>query len=653
MNKKLILLAAFVMTLAANAQNPLSKSLVKIRQGHPNQTVQAPSEPRKAKNQVWWGYYTSGDLSGVGTGLTETYNACIYVPNTNSILQGDKVIKGIKFWMPSSTGISNVKVWISNGLPSNVNNAAYVQDVPTIHSGSTLEECENIIELSTPYSVGYSGAYIGYSFTVTSASTDAQQHPLMFGGEDIMNAAYIRTSQKITSWTMCYGMGWGSLALQILVEGDFPSNAVGTSDFNEAYAVVNGEGKLNLPINNKGASDVSSIDYVVTSDGTDGEEQHFDIKHPISGMDASAILQVPISGAEEIGSADATVTITKVNGVANEETSNNKSNGKIITVNKLYEKRVLVEEKTGTECGWCPRGLAGMKKMRDAYGDRFVGLALHQYNPSDPMYFSDYANLGLSGAPKAIMERTDFVDPYYGSQTGENILYDCDKVLAKIAKAGIWVEGHWNEDFTKVEATAYVEGYADNANYDVVFALIADSLIGTSSSWMQRNYYPSKFGSGEGLPEDIAQFCTGGTYGQKEFFYPFEDVVIASSYVDKTNAATGISDLATNTMGHTSYTMSLPTSNTSLMSAINAIKNDKIAIVGILFDSDGNLLNCVKSYNIADSSTGIQNVNNDKIKSMIEVARYNAAGQKIYGPQKGINIIRYADGTSKKVFVKK
>lgn len=35
-----------------------------------------------------------------------------------------------------------------------------------------------------------------------------------------------------------------------------------------------------------------------------------------------------------------------------------------------YERKVVVEELTGTACGWCPRGLVGMKMLRDLYGDR-------------------------------------------------------------------------------------------------------------------------------------------------------------------------------------------------------------------------------------------------------------------------------------------
>ena len=42
----------------------------------------------------------------------------------------------------------------------------------------------------------------------------------------------------------------------------------------------------------------------------------------------------------------------------------------------------------------------------------------------------------------------------------------------------------------------------------------------------------------------------------------------------------------------------------------------------------------------------------DTDESLIEVARYNVNGQKIDAPQKGVNIIRYSDGTTKSVYVK-
>ncbi len=51
-----------------------------------------------------------------------------------------------------------------------------------------------------------------------------------------------------------------------------------------------------------------------------------------------------------------------------------------------------------------------------------------------------------------------------------------------------------------------------------------------------------------------------------------------------------------------------------------------------------------------DGSTGIDGIYNNN--GATETARYNAAGTIITAPQKGLNIIRYSDGTVRKVFVK-
>lgn len=316
---------------------------------------------------------------------------------------------------------------------------------------------------------------------------------------------------------------------------------------------------------------------------------------------------------------------------------------------KTYEKRVFVEEFTGTRCGNCTRGIAGMIKMREAYGDRFIGVSLHQFKqrPEDPMYITDYIDLQWKSAPSAMLERSGtFVDPYYGSGDGENILYDCDRILNQPASTGIWVEGRWNQDYTQIEATAYVEGQANNASYEVAFVLIADSVTGSGSGWTQSNFL--SYNPGYNKPEDLAKFCKGGIYGQAELNWAFDDVAITSSYLGGSNRAPSINNLAAYTRGQSSFTLSLPTSKTDLM---NAIHKNKLAVIALVFDSNGTLLNSVKNYNIS-SATGIENTNNNGIESVTEVARYNAAGQRINGPQKGINIVKYANGTSKKVLVR-
>lgn len=151
-----------------------------------------------------------------------------------------------------------------------------------------------------------------------------------------------------------------------------------------------------------------------------------------------------------------------------------------------YERKVVVEELTGTACGWCPRGLVGMKMLRDLYGDRFIGVAVHQFNATDPMYTPDYADIdwsdgGSKGAPCCMIDRNgEIIDPFYGSAGGmRDVAKDFERAMEEKAVLGVTVSGEWNADYTAVQTTAQVEG-TEAGHYEMVFVLVADSVAGNT-----------------------------------------------------------------------------------------------------------------------------------------------------------------------------
>ena len=186
--------------------------------------------------------------------------------------------------------------------------------------------------------------------------------------------------------------------------------------------------------------------------------------------------------------------------------------------------------------------------------------------------------------------RIDYHTKVYGS--GNSILDDCVKALAKVAAGDVTLTAEWNTDSTAITATAAVEGYADNADYEVQFVLIGDSLRGNTSSWKQHNYYTQYSAADVGNDPLIAQFCAGGAHGTSTFYWAFDDVALASSYANNKNQAAAITGLASGEVGTTSYTLTLPTSS-KLAPFIN---KDKVAVVAILLDKDGNYVNSNKLY---------------------------------------------------------
>lgn len=75
------------------------------------------------------------------------------------------------------------------------------------------------------------------------------------------------------------------------------------------------------------------------------------------------------------------------------------------------EKRVVLEEITGTTCPNCPQGILAIEKLEETYGDRFIPISIHTYN-GDQMGsgLSGYTEaLGLSSAPSGIVNRNGII----------------------------------------------------------------------------------------------------------------------------------------------------------------------------------------------------------------------------------------------------
>ena len=393
---------------------------------------------------------------------------------------------------------------------------------------------------------------------------------------------------------------------------------------------------------------VRDLDYVVTVDGEAQAEQHVTLANAIA-VGSKGEFDVKVPCGSEVKNRDVKVKVTKVNGNAN-QAEKAEAKGTLIVVSKVFKRGVVVEELTGTGCGWCPRGLVGMEKAAKNYPDNFVGIAMHQFNASDPMYTANYANVGLSGAPSCVINRNGkTIDPYYGSK--KSILDDMAAAVKEVPMVGVEVNGVWNQDSTTVTINTSIDSYV-SGNYEIAYVLIADSLTGAGSSWRQGNYYATQYTKQQLInqgEEDLSILGKGGDKGSSYIQWDFMDVLIGSSYRNTTNQAAPIT-LTANETTTASYEVAMPT-KAALKNALKATGR-KVAAIAIIIDKQtGQVVNAGKSYNIT-AATGIQGVTGNVKADAVEVARYNAAGQRIQAPVKGLNIVKMSDGRTMKVIVK-
>ena len=594
-----------------------------------------------AANQIWWGHYTPGnDRSGLGVQNAETYDLAIQITPDNPVVVGKK-IHAVRFYLRDKSGLKDVKVWLSKTLPANVSKAEVVKDLNTADLNAGDEGQKklgkvNDIKLDAPYEVTSAGVYVGVSFTVTSTKSDGLNFPIVTGdGKGIKGSIFLRTSTTIKDWGDYKDQDFGLVAMQVLAEGTFAANAAQPMDFGTLTAALGKAKEIELSMVSAGSAGITDFDYTVTTDGTVGAEKHVKLAQPYKVFGGTTKVTITLDPDATTGSKQKVITITKVNGVANEAPTKT-AKGTLVVLSKEFPRAVLVEEFTGTGCPWCPRGMVGMAKMAKTFGDKFAGVALHNYNATDPMSISYDSNLDFSGAPNCRLNRGPGMDPYYG--TGDDIADDFRKELSVLPFAGITLTGVYDKATEKVTAEATIEPLV-SGSFKLAYVLTADGLTGDESAWMQANNY-AQFEQNR-LPDDMKPYGKGGEFGQTRFKGVFDDVAIASSF---SGAAVDLPALTENNIVTNSYTLALPTKQ-PLRKAIDV---KKMHVIAFLLDTKGKVVNAVKAP--VKDVLGVNGViASENIK---EVARYTIDGRRINEPQAGINIVKMSDGTTVKILVK-
>lgn len=109
-----------------------------------------------------------------------------------------------------------------------------------------------------------------------------------------------------------------------------------------------------------------------------------------------------------------------------------------------YSRKVVVEEGTGTWCGYCPRGIVGMRTMLQNHPDNFIPIAVHEDEMTSPSYSEIFSLLG-GGFPSCTMNRKHYFDPN-AEDLEKYFQQEVNQADAKIGMEAQWAD----EERTKV-----------------------------------------------------------------------------------------------------------------------------------------------------------------------------------------------------------
>ncbi len=225
----------------------------------------------------------------------------------------------------------------------------------------------------------------------------------------------------------------------------------------------------------------------------------------------------PIPAAS--GSNNYTVTISNINGGTDENSTDNTASSLAISGVTLHaDKAVLVEEATGTWCGWCVRGTVMMDYMTEMYPDNFIGITVHNGDPMVLAAYDTWIGGQIGGYPSILADRDGSeYDPL--DMESKTVEFASQ---APEATVGVTHSITGNQLTVNVSAT-----YNQNLNGDYRFnvVLVEDHLSGTGATWNQTNYYANNaygpMGGYESAPasvtglfyDHVGRALLGGTTG--------------------------------------------------------------------------------------------------------------------------------------------
>lgn len=595
-------------------------------------------------HEVTYGVYSHDSrMVPWGTSKAETYNVAIRIDDPG--LTGSQ-ITAISFPLNNeATTLKEGKAFITRQLK--ITSGKAVPDVCSVEFTPSVEGWTKVV-LQEPFILDGEPFYAGFSITVGKADGEADKKPLMMmlGGQ--RDGLYLGTSRTYRKWEDMNVSLSRTSPIEITLEGDFDHSAAASICYLDDQRVKRGAvSQIKATIVNHGTSDIQSISYTYST--TEGDiHGTINLEQPISASQFGIrkTLKFDVPAQSELGTTQGTLTITGVNDAVNADLSTNASHS--IEVMKVVPvKRPLLEEFTGTWCGWCPRGYMGLLLLNERHPDDFIGASYHE---GDIMTITEDYPVVVLGYPAANLDRCHDTDAYRGDTNRdigieETWLNACQEETP----ANVYVQAQLNEDETSILVSSQYEFAIDleDTDYGVAYIVTADSLCGTTSSWVQHSYFPGVTDYG---PE-MDMFTKGAEYQ----FLVYDDVVIAQSGAGGTTIKNVIPESVheEDIFSH-EYTFAL-SEMTSLLNGTSLVQNKKkLNVIALLYDrKDKKVVNCAKvhvsGYNPAQS---IEPIITEKDSQTI-VSLCGIEGTPLSATAHGINIIRMSDGSVKKVFLNK
>ena len=224
-----------------------------------------------------------------------------------------------------------------------------------------------------------------------------------------------------------------------------------------------------------------------------------------------------------------------------------------------------------------------------------------------------------------------------------------------------WRRTDWTDDFASNTGTANMfegtmEGYIRNLNTEKLWKFrpyyLADNGTYYYGDWIGVDPTNTSFFEPTVHTYDKIE-VNGNTALIKGYALGGSDDVIVQGFKYWKNAGGTSSRVSATDIPSTAKT--IEASGTVMEANLPDLDYDSsYSYVAFATTSTGTYYGEIKTFDTGNNPTGINTIkiDNTSTEDVHEIARYNMQGRRIETPEKGINIVKMSDGTTRKIFVK-
>jgi len=584
----------------------------------------------QSEGSLWWGFHHGTDVpdSYLGVSKATTYEAAIHVDGTVAPLQGS-VVKAVRLPFKDVTHISGVTLWLAASL-----DGEHLAEVSVASPAAGW----NAVTLPEPVAIPEDGLFVGYTFTVTDLD-GLSERPLVMCYDYSDGGLYLRVTDVAAYADWYNSKRYGSLAMQLELSGpSLPYSAVAVEAIQSANMVKQTDSQLQVMLTNYGTAAVNALRYTYVI-GEETRTGSYEMSEPLPAVyGAQTTVTVPVVAPSLTGRLTASLTLDAVNGISNTQ-EQRQTTTQLLCLQYKPHRRTVMEEYTGTWCSMCPRGFAGIARLKLLYPDDFIAVSVHVLN-GDPMdvYYDYYYVINTTQFPSCRFDRGAVTDPYDGDIPDGHFHADQNFKAANnvLAAADMTVKAEWQgDDVCDISTTVDFAYDAETCDYMLAYVMTEDGLRGPEGdhAWHQKNSFPQL----TYYVEDDMQRYVNAT-GSMIDDIAYNDVVIAMSDVRGIEGSLeGSQQVGVTKTHHWQLTRSAVSQN-----------KDNIHVVALLIDKDTKRIANAAIAKVTQPA-GIRTIDNSPLR--ID-NYYNLQGKRLATPERGLNIVRQADGSTQKVLIK-